>query len=130
MPDRRLGLAMIVYGAASLMHFAHNAMYLSAYPNMPSWLTPTGVWVSWLAQTAIGVLGYGVYRFRSRLAGTLLIAGYALLGFAGLDHYAVAPVAAHSIAMNATIVIEAATATALLAYLVLVTRVGGTRRGR
>jgi hypothetical protein len=122
MPDRRLGLAMIVYGVASLLHHAHNAVYLPAYPNMPTWLTPAGVWVSWLALTAIGLLGYGIYRLRSRLTGMLLIAVYALLGFAGLDHYTVAPVAAHSIVMNATIVLEVATAGMLLAYLAIIAR--------
>lgn len=112
--DRGVRLTLVVYAAASLLHFVHNAAYLSAYPNMPRWLTPAGVYMSWLAMTALGLLGYAIYRFRSRPVGTLLIATYALLGFGGLDHYAVAPIAAHSIVMNITIAAEAAAATALL----------------
>jgi hypothetical protein len=46
-----------------------------------------------------------------------VIAVCALLGFGGLDHYAVAPVSAHSMAMNATIAAEAVAASALLAVI-------------
>jgi hypothetical protein len=112
-----LRLIMIVYGVASLMHFAHNAVYLRAYPNMPAWLTPAGVWVAFLALTAIGVLGYCVYRSRSRAVGVSMIAAYGVMGFGGLDHYVAAPIAAHSIVMNMTIAMEAAAAATLLVYL-------------
>ncbi|HTA74692.1 MAG TPA: hypothetical protein VK733_10485 [Gemmatimonadaceae bacterium] len=115
--DSGLRLIMIVYGVASLLHFAHNAVYLREYPNMPPWLKPVGVWAAFLAMTAIGVLGYCVYRFRSRAVGVLMIAVYGAMGFGGLDHYVVAPVAAHSIVMNMTIATEAAAAATLLVYL-------------
>jgi len=120
--DMKLSLIMIVYGVTSLMHFAHNAIYLREYPHLPDWLTPAGVWAAFVALTATGVLGYCVYRFRSRAVGVLLIAVYALLGFAGLDHYVAAPVAAHSIVMNLTIAMEAAAAATLLFYLTRVSR--------
>jgi hypothetical protein len=122
--DSGLRLVMIVYGVASLMHFAHNAVYVREYPNMPAWLTPVGVWAAFVAETAIGVLGYCVYRFRSRAVGALMIAVYGVMGFGGLDHYVAAPVAAHSIVMNVTIATEAAAAAALLVYL------ARTRSGR
>jgi hypothetical protein len=125
--DKRLRLIMIVYGLASLMHFAHNAVYLREYPNMPAWLTPVGVWVAFLATTAVGVLGYGVYRLRSRAVGVLMIAVYGAMGFGGLDHYVAAPVAAHSIVMNVTIAAEAAAAATLLIYLARLPR-ANTRR--
>jgi hypothetical protein len=108
---------MTAYGLASLMHFAHNAVYLHAYPNMPAWLTPLGVWAAFLAQTAVGILGYCIYRSGSRAVGVLMIAAYGVMGFGGLDHYVVAPLAAHTIAMNMTIAMEAAAAALLLVYL-------------
>ena len=43
-----------------------------------------------------------------------MLAVYALLGFAGLDHYFVAPMSAHTLAMNASIWGEVATAALLL----------------
>jgi hypothetical protein len=63
---------MVIYGAASLLHFAHNAAYLREYPHMPAWLTPADVSAAWFALTAIGVLGYWLYRFRSRATVTRL----------------------------------------------------------
>lgn len=114
---RILVALMIAYGATSLLHFAHNAIFLGDYPNLPSWLTAAGVWATWCGITAIGALGYIVYRRVSRAAGLVIVAVYALLGFGGLDHYVVAPVSAHSIAMNTTILVEVAAASALLGWI-------------
>jgi len=37
--SKALPWAVMLYAAASLVHFAHNAEYLADYPNLPSWLT-------------------------------------------------------------------------------------------
>jgi hypothetical protein len=105
---------MLVYGAASLTHFVHNAAFLDLYPNMPTWLTPYGVLGSWLVIAGIGAIGYWLFRKGLTVIGLGLIALYAALGFGGLDHYVIAPVSAHSVAMNATIAIEVITASMLL----------------
>lgn len=109
---------IIVYCAASLIHFAHNAEFVSDYPNLPAWLTRSKVYLAWLAVTSVGAIGIVFLKLRLRLLGLLAIAGYAALGFAGLDHYWVAPVSAHSWAMNATIWFEVAAAAVLLATVV------------
>lgn len=108
---------MLIYGAASLLHFVHNAIYLHDYPNLPEWLTSTGVVAAWLLVALTGVFGYLLYSRVSRVAGMLSIAVYALFGFGGLDHYAVAPVTAHTAGMNLTILLEAGFSLVLLAYL-------------
>ena len=107
---------MLVYGAASLLHSMHNAVYLRDYPNLPAWLTSAGVVGAWLVVAATGVLGYFLYSRVSRIAGLIGIAAYAVLGFGGLDHYIIAPVSAHTVAMNLTILLEAATAAVLLVF--------------
>lgn len=107
---------MLVYGAASLLHFVHNAVYLHDYPNLPAWLTPPGVIGAWLVVAAVGALGYLLYTRFSRAAGLAAIALYAVLGIAGLDHYTVAPMSAHTLAMNLTIAFEGVTACVLLVY--------------
>jgi hypothetical protein len=111
--DVVLGL-MLAYCAASLLHFVHNAEFLPEYPNMPEWLSPVGVYAAWCGVTAVGIAGYGLYRAGHRLSGLLTIAIYAALGFSGLDHYALAPISAHSFTMNLTIGVEALAAAALL----------------
>lgn len=106
---------MLIYGAASLLHFMHNAVYLHDYPNLPAWLTAAGVVGAWLVVAALGMLGYLFYSRLSRAAGLVTIALYTLPGLDGLDHYVVAPMSAHSFAMNVTILLEAACALVLLA---------------
>jgi hypothetical protein len=112
--NRALLALVLVHAAASLLHFAHNATYLADYPNMPTWISPMGVYAVWLAEAAVGACGV-MLLLRGRRAGLVLIAIYALLGFAGLDHYMLAPISAHTLAMNTTIWLETATGLALLA---------------
>jgi len=119
--NRRLPILMLAYGAASLLHFVHNAVYLHEYPNMPERLTALGVYGAWCVVAAVGVAGYVVYRRVHGLAGLVLIALYGVLGFGGFDHYALAPVSAHTVAMNLTIVIEALGAVVLLIEVVRLT---------
>ena len=114
--DAALLPLMLIYGAASLLHHTHNAVYLHDYPNLPVWLTSGGVVVAWLVVAAVGALGYVLYRRVSRVAGRVAIAAYAVLGFGGFDHYTVAPVSAHTLAMNLTILLEGATAAILLVF--------------
>ena len=101
---------LAVYCAASLIHFVHNAEFVADYPNLPAWLTRSSVYGAWLAIAAVGVAGVVLLQLGFRVLGLLVIAGYAGLGFAGLDHYWVAPLSAHTLAMNATIWFEVAAA--------------------
>jgi hypothetical protein len=104
---------LLFYGAASLLHFSHNAEYLAAYPNLPPSWTARGVYATWCAITALGALGFALYRTGCRL-GLWLMGVYAALGFAGLLHYARAPLSHHTTAMHATIWAEAFAAALLL----------------
>jgi len=114
---RTILILMIVYAGASLLHFVHNALYIYAYPNLPAWITPFEVYASWCGITAVGVSGYWIYRRVSQAIGLLVIAVYALLGFGGLDHYVLAPIGAHTVAMNITIMVEVAAACILLVFI-------------
>lgn len=112
--SKALPWVMILYLAASLLHFAHNAEYLADYPNLPAWLTRSQVYVTWFCITAVGVLGYILYRRARQLTGLAVLAVYAVLGFDGLLHYSRAPFTAHTMAMNLTIWSEVVAAGLLL----------------
>ena len=114
-------LALIVYSTASLAHFGHNAAFSSAYPNLPESLTPLRIMLAWLLEAAIGWTGYALTRSRFVRTGYVLLAFYAALGFDGFAHYALAPMSAHTLAMNARIWGEALTGAALL--LIVATRI-------
>lgn len=104
----------LAYAAASLLHFTHNAEFLAEYPNMPAWLSRAKVYAAWLGLTAVGVAGYCLVRRGYQLAGLLVIAAYAALGFDSLSHYLVAPLAAHTAMMHFTIWLDVSTAALLL----------------
>src|SRR5438046_751957 len=80
-----------VYAVASLIHFAHNAEHLSAYPDLPGWLTRYEVYGAWLCIVAIGALGYALHHRGKTLLGLLLIGVYAAIVLDGLLHYGRAP---------------------------------------
>ena len=110
MKARLLPGLLLAYGAASLVHFIHNAEFLPDYPGLPATWTRAGVYGAWLAMTAVGIAGWLLAASRYRPAGLLLLAAYAMAGLDSLGHYVVAPFSAHSAAMNATILIEVAAA--------------------
>jgi hypothetical protein len=107
---------LVLYCVASLVHFAHNAEFLDDYPNLPEWLSRAQIYAVWLGITAIGLTGYVLLRVGYRLAGLIFVAVYAAQGFDGLLHYGRAPFAAHTPAMNFSILFEVAAAAVLLVY--------------
>jgi hypothetical protein len=120
---KALTALLFAYAAASLFHYSHNAEFLAEYPNMPAALSRAKIYAAWLGGTAVGALGYLLLRAGRRLAGLALLAVYAVLGFDGFAHYDLAPASAHTAVMNASIWLEAATATLVLATVAsLVTR--------
>jgi uncharacterized membrane protein len=123
--DRNPGILrglLLVYLAASLLHFIHNAEYAAAYPSLPAWITRSSVYATWLGITAIGVLGYVCYQRRWVVAGLVLLGLYAAAGLDGLLHYTLAPMDSHTHTMNFTIWFEVVVAGILLAYIALLAR--------
>jgi hypothetical protein len=108
---------LILYAAATLLHFAHNGEYLLQYPNLPASWSRGDVYAAWFCLTALGVVGYALYQRGHRASGLTLLAAYAGLGFGGLLHYTRASMAHHSAIMNVTIWAEAAAAALLLVNL-------------
>jgi hypothetical protein len=113
--QRVLLVLLLIYGVASLVHFVHNAEFLADYPNLPTSWSRSAVYLAWLGMTAVGLCGWVVFLRGFTLTGLLLLAAYAALGLDSLGHYMVAPISAHTVAMNATIVFEVTAAAVLLA---------------
>jgi hypothetical protein len=105
---------LLAYAAASLVHFIHNAEFVADYPNLPATWTRGGVYIAWLAMTAVGAVGWILWRNGWRVAGLVVMAVYAAGGVDSLGHYVLAPMSAHTLAMNATILLEVTTAALVL----------------
>ena len=114
-----LAILLATYCAATLLHFTHNAVYAGDYPNLPASLTAPTIYTAWLAVTSVGLAGCLALWRGWRIAGLLILAAYAALGFDGLLHYQLAPMSAHTAMMNFTILFEATAAILLLAAVAL-----------
>ena len=115
---RTLLVLLLLYVAASLVHFAHNAEFLTDYPGLPRTWTREGVYIAWIALTALGVCGWHLLSRGYETAGTLVLAGYALLGLDSLGHYLAAPFSAHTPTMHLTILLEVTCAALVLAQVI------------
>jgi hypothetical protein len=104
---RRLSGLVLLYAAASLLHFWHNAEYIAFYPNLPGWLTRGTVYGAWLAVTAVGVAAGGMWLLGWRVAAAVVMGVYGLLGLGGLAHYGLALCSEHTLTTNLTIWFEA-----------------------
>jgi hypothetical protein len=109
---------LLFYGVATFVHFIHNAEFLGDYPNMPTTWTREGVYFAWIGMTLVGITGWLLIKRGYRLAGLALLAAYAVCGLDSLGHYVLAPLSAHTVAMNATILLEVTAAAALLVEVV------------
>ena len=96
----------LVFFAANLLHFVHNAEYIAFYPGMPSWLTREKVYLAWIAGVSVGLAGLLLSRTRLKVLGLALIATYGATGIDGLAHYMLALCSEHTPAANLTIWFE------------------------
>jgi hypothetical protein len=112
--QKTLLILLLVYGAASLVHFVHNAEYLADYPNMPeSWIRED-IYLAWIGLTIVGISGWVLLNYRFIVLGLLLLAVYAVLGLDSLGHYVLASFSEHTSTMNLTILLEVAAAAFVL----------------
>lgn len=105
----------LAHGAASFVHFAHNATYLEDYPNLPATFTVLNVYLTWILLAAVGVTGFMIHKHRTNAIGLVILSIFGLSGFAGLLHYNQAPWSSHTSAMNVTILLESFTGVVMLA---------------
>lgn len=105
---------LLLYGMASLIHFVHNAEFLTDYPNLPDTWTRLGVYYAWIGVTATGVCGWLLLNRGYPILGLLVLAIYAVFGLDSLGHYVVARMSEHTLAMNVTIMLEVIAASMVL----------------
>jgi len=125
---KHIQVLLLVFFAANLTHFVHNAEYVAFYPGIPSWLTREKVYLAWIAGASVGLLGLLVSRTELRVLGLALVAAYGALGIDGLAHYTLALCSDHTFATNLTIWFEVlAGLSLLLASAALIGRTLSTR---
>jgi hypothetical protein len=116
--NRVLFILLLAYCGASLIHFIHNAEFLQQYPGLPATWSRFGVYLAWAGMTVVGGIGSMLYFRGHRRIGLAILAVYAALGLDSLGHYIVAPLSAHTTAMNSTILMEVGAAALVLCEVV------------
>ena len=111
---KTLPILLLVYVAASLIHFIHNAEFLADYPNLPTSWTRSGVYLAWIVMTLVGAAGWTLVSRGYQLTGLLFLSVYAILGLDSLGHYVLAPLSNHTVVMNSTILLEVTAAALVL----------------
>jgi hypothetical protein len=111
---KHIQLLFVVFFAANLTHFVHNAEYIAFYPGIPTWLTRDKVYLAWLAGASIGLLGLLFSGTKLWILGAILVAVYGALGIDGLAHYTLALCSEHTLATNLTIWFEVSAGLSLL----------------
>lgn len=117
-PDSLLWLLLATV-AASVLHYADNLLFFEQYPE-PPWINRTLIDVFWLLMTPLAWIGYRLIRRGAQLAGTAVLLAYAACNLLSLGHYLYAPMHDISLRIHAFIVLEAALAVVLIAFLITV----------
>jgi hypothetical protein len=111
---RHIQILLLVFFAANLTHFVHNAEYIAYYPGMPSSFTRERIYLAWVAGASVGLLGLLAYRAKRKILGLALVAAYGAVGIDGLAHYTLALCSEHTLATNLTIWFEVLAGLSLL----------------
>jgi hypothetical protein len=100
---QRLLLGLLIANVViTSLHYTDNYLFFEQYPD-PQWLTAPSVYRAWLLLTALGGIGYWLYRQQHLWAASLCLSIYALTGLTSPAHYFYGPPAAFSLRMNTLI---------------------------
>ena len=105
---------LIVHMSASLWHHIHNGSYPDEYPNIPTGVPAAAAIVVWAITTSVGLAGYYWVCTGRRLLGFAAMVVYSAYGLLAFFHYKLAPMSAHTVVANATILGEGVTGLLLL----------------
>ncbi|MDX2243252.1 MAG: hypothetical protein NW224_21440 [Leptolyngbyaceae cyanobacterium bins.302] len=77
---------LIVSIVSTAIHFIDNYRFIDLYPQ-PTWITAPTIYQSWLLLTAIGIVGYWLYRFKKLWLAYICLIIYSTTGLASPGHY-------------------------------------------
>ncbi|MGL4882766.1 MAG: hypothetical protein ACRC8K_17165, partial [Waterburya sp.] len=72
--------------AITSLHYTDNAIYVREYPE-PEWFTTSGVLITWVVMTQIGIIGYWLYSKQLFWLSYFLLGMYAGTGLSSFAHY-------------------------------------------
>ena len=113
---QRLLLWLLVTNViATIFHYSDNVCYFHSYPE-PIWLNAKLVDAFWFIMTPLALVGYLLFKRGQIHRGAVVLYAYAAASLLVLGHYRFAPFFAISARIHFFILLEAALAVALVAY--------------
>ena len=97
------------------IHFTDNYFEFEKYPQ-PDWITPSSVYIAWLAWTVIGIAGYWLYKNGKFWIAYLCLAIYSFAGLDSLGHYLYGNMSDFSMKMHFFILTDGLTGLAILSF--------------
>lgn len=79
-------LLLVISIISTFIHYTDNFFSFEQYPQ-PDWITLSSIYISWVVLTAIGIIGYSLYRSRRFGLAYLCLLLYSITGLSSLGHY-------------------------------------------
>lgn len=110
-----LKLILMISIISTSIHFTDNYCFIDHYPQ-PSWITAASIYQSWIILTAVGIVGYWLYKFRKFWLAYFCLITYSITGLASLGHYLYGSLSEFSLKMHLFIWIDGLTGLAVLGF--------------
>ena len=88
--------------AITSIHYTDNAIFVHDYPE-PEWFTTSGVFITWVVMTLIGIISYWIYSKQNYWLSYFLLGIYAGTGLSSPAHYFYGALSQFSFKMHAFI---------------------------
>jgi hypothetical protein len=108
---------VIVSIISTSFHYTDNAIFVDKYPE-PEWFTTSGVFVTWIVMTLIGIAGYWFYTKEKLWASYFCLSIYSLTGLSSPAHYLYGKMSEFSLKMHALILFDVLTGLLVLGFVI------------
>jgi hypothetical protein len=108
-------ILLIINVVSTSLHYTDNFLNNDKYPE-PAWITPNGVYISWIVLTLFGVAGYLLYVKNAFWIAYLCLGIYSITGISSTAHYFFPATEPFSLKMNVLIWFDAIAGTSLLIF--------------
>ena len=98
------------------IHYTDNAIFVREYPE-PQWLTTSGILITWIVMTSIGIIGYWFYSQQNYWSSYFLLGAYAGTGLSSSAHYFYGELSEFSLKMHVLIWMDIIAGLAVVAFL-------------
>jgi hypothetical protein len=112
---KNLLIVLIFSIVVTSFHYTDNAIFIDKYPE-PEWFTMSGVYVTWIVLTLLGIAGYWLYQQEKFWAAYLCLGVYSFTGLSSPAHYFYGPMSEFSFKMHTLIGFDVLAGTLVLGF--------------